>query len=569
MKQLRKLLPALLAAVCLAGIAARAEEPEMRIDVSCGEVVPGESVIVSFTVPEDGFCDILLVNEAGETASGVVRNRPVTAGYNAFYWNGTWEGLAVPPGEWTMRLEMNGRTAETAVKVSRMIPFLISPAADRDRVTAGKQVKLSYWATEAGILTVTAGKRELLRTWTEAGENAVSFPAELAPGTYDAEMVLTREDGTASHPAVIRLTTEAPAERFSPLGKDVRDDWALNAWTVPMDITDEEAVWQALMAPVTVLDDGKEKAQVRQTVIRKEPDRDSEGVGTVTLASQGVHVLERGETWSKIECYSSSFHDSAVLNWNVLVQGYVETRLLKEITPDPEMGLVVDKLTQRLYVFREGKLFSTLLASTGLANAKQPFNETRSGEFLLISRVGGFYSDNMFCPRAMRFNDGDLLHEIPYVERDGKIIYSTTEPYLGARASHGCIRVQRKTNQDGVNHAWVYNHYRENTKVLIWEDWQGRQIPVPQDGTVFWTNTRKNNYYHCSDHCPLLETKSPQTVTYAELSAEDSGLKACPACGPVMKKNELLEYNSLYAEGGDHDPILTEARKDCPRQRRR
>ena len=143
MKQLRKLLPALLAAVCLAGIAARAEEPEMRIDVSCGEVVPGESVIVFFTVPEDGFCDIVLVNEAGETASGVVRNRPVTAGYNAFYWNGTWEGLAVPPGEWTMRLEMDGRTAETAVTVSRMIPFLISPAADRDRVTAGKRVAIS------------------------------------------------------------------------------------------------------------------------------------------------------------------------------------------------------------------------------------------------------------------------------------------------------------------------------------------------------------------------------------------------------------------------------------------
>ena len=93
-------------------------------------------------------------------------------------------------------------------------------------------------------------------------------------------------------------------------------------------------------------------------------------------------------------------------------------------------------------IFRNGELFSTLLVSTGLTNARQPYNETRSGEYLLVSRVGGFMSDNMYCPRAIRFNDGDLLHEVPYVERNGKQIYSVTEPYLGQKASHGCIRVQ-------------------------------------------------------------------------------------------------------------------------------
>ena len=56
-----------------------------------------------------------------------------------------------------------------------------------------------------------------------------------------------------------------------------------------------------------------------------------------------------------------------ILNWNTLVTGYVETKLLKEIRPNQEMGLVVDKLTQRLYVFLEGKLYSTLLVSTGLS----------------------------------------------------------------------------------------------------------------------------------------------------------------------------------------------------------
>jgi hypothetical protein len=174
----------------------------------------------------------------------------------------------------------------------------------------------------------------------------------------------------------------------------------------------------------------------------------------------------------------------------------------------------------------------------------------------------------MYCPRAIRFNDGDLLHEVPYVERNGKEIYSVTEPNLGSRASHGCIRVQRKKNPEGVNHEWLYTNYRANTRILIWEDWQGRQIPVPADNTVFWRHPSRTDYYHRSDRCPLLNVRSPMEITYAEVSAETSKLRACPACGPSPKKSKLLEINALYAEGGDHDPVLTEARKSCPRKGR-
>lgn len=67
--------------------------------------------------------------------------------------------------------------------------------------------------------------------------------------------------------------------------------------------------------------------------------------------------------------------------------------------------MVIDKLTQTLYLFKEGHLYSTLLVSTGLANERQPYNETRSGEFLIVSRVGDFNSDNMICAKALRFNE--------------------------------------------------------------------------------------------------------------------------------------------------------------------
>ena len=564
------LLAALLLTGSLPGDPARAAEPELYITVSGDELLPGQSVIITMTVPEDGSCDVDLLDENGGFLASVAENRPVTAGYNAFYWNGTSQGRAVSEGIRILRLTMNGRTAEASLVIGRTMPFLISPLPDRDTVTVGKRVTVSFWATEAGTLSLTAGEegcRIRQELSVEQGEGAITFDAALSPGTWNVEMILVREDGSASAPVSFPLKVEKAETAFTPAspGKGMEGGYLLDGWTVPMDITDEEAVWQALTAPVTVLDDGKDKAQVRQMVLRKEARADSDGIGTVTLGSQGVRILEKGEEWTKIECYSSSFHDSPILNWNALVQGYVETRLLKEVVPNQTLGMVVDKLTQRLYLFREGKLFTTLLVSTGLANEKQPYNETRSGEFLIVSRVGGFYSDNMFCPRALRFNDGDLIHEVPYVERGGNRIYSVTEPKLGTKASHGCVRVQRKASPEGINQEWLFTNCPLNTKILIWEDWQGRQIPVPAEDTVFWRNPSRADYYHCSDRCSLLKSRNPQEVSYAELSAENSKLKACPACGPAPKKSELLEINALYAEGGDHNPVLTEARKSCPR----
>ena len=565
---MRRLGTLLLAAALLCGglpgRAARAEGPETRIEVSGGRVLPGQAAVVTFTVPEAGSCDILLTDGEGNTLAVVASGRAAQAGYNAMYWNGTWQGLAVPEGTWTLRLSSGAYTAETKVAVGQMAPVVIALTPDRTRVTWGKRITAVVCASEAGTIRLEAGGQVLSETAGQAGDNEIAFEAAMAPGEYTAEATLLRADGTASEKASFRFTVEEPAERFRPALAAPEGEYALNAWTVPLDITDEEAVWQALTAPVTVLDDGKDKAQIRQVTVRKEPDPESEGIGVVTMVSQGVHLLEKGGEWSLIECFSSSFAKSDILNWNALIRGYVKTSLLREVIPNQEMGMVVDKLTQRLYIFREGKLFTTLLVSTGEANERQPYNETRSGEFLLVSRVGGFMSDNMKCRWALRFNADDLLHEVPRIERNDWIDYSTTEPKLGTRSSHGCIRVQRKKTPEGVNMEWIFTNYKLNTKILVWEDWQGRQIAVPDDSTVFW-RSGKNNYYHTSDRCSLLEGGSQKQVTYGEICAEGSRLKACPACAAIAKRSVLEEINAKYAEGGDHDPVLTEARTDCPK----
>ena len=338
-------------------------------------------------------------------------------------------------------------------------------------------------------------------------------------------------------------------------------------WALPMDITDEAAVWEMLMAPITVVDIGKKSSEKVQTYLYREPDEDSLPIGVVTCESQGVRVIETLDSgWSLVECYSSSFHDTKVEAWNLLVSGYIRTSYLKTVNPNPSMGIVVDKLTQRLYIFRDGKLLSTLLCSTGLTmwNGKkyQPYNETRSGEFLLMSKVGTLISDRLKCAMAIRFNDGDMIHEVPHVlAADGVTkIYSSTEPKLGTKCSHGCIRVQRNRTPEGINMAWIYDQLKSGSKVkfVIWEDWQGRQIPVPGADTTLYYNPNKGRYYHRSPTCRSAPDVTFQPFTYGELDTEPfDKLKFCDSCVPPLREAEIQAINEVYAEGGDHNELLT------------
>ena len=583
---------ALAVTICLLMLAGAvfAEAPGLSIDAPREEICPGRPVVVSFTVPEDGTCSIGLENDEGVSLV-ISGDRSVTAGYNAMYWNGTCGGVPVPEGEWRLTVRMDGKTAETPVTIGRMIPVLISTQLENASVEEGDTVLLSFYATEDGTLLLHETGEDEPLYWenVEAGNREVSFQAETAPGIHELVLTLVSEDGVVSEPVTLSLEVlekedpnaipppeplpeylrEKGENGFTPSHTSPRrgEDQTLNYWTLPMDITDEEAVWKVLTAPVTILDNGKKNAEKTQIVIRSQPSDESDGVGVVTCISQGVHVLERGEEWTLIECYSSSFHDSVILNWNTLVQGYVPTAYLREVRPNQEMGLVVDKLTQRLYVFREGKLFSTLLVSTGISNAKQPYNETRSGEFLLISKVGEFSSDNLRCALAIRFNDGDLLHEVPYIAGNGYKNYSVNEPKLGTKASHGCIRVQRQPSPEGVSQKWLWNNYAKNTKILIWEDWQGRQIPVPDSGTLLYCVKKRTGNYHTTERCSAIRGKRTETLTYGQLE-EDAyrKLKPCPLCAAPSRVDAIREINEQYREGGDHDPVMTEARKNCPRK---
>ena len=346
------------------------------------------------------------------------------------------------------------------------------------------------------------------------------------------------------------LAASALGEEITPAYRsEARPNHEACYWCTPMNIRDEEAVWAMLTAPITVVDAN----QKDQVILYAEPDKSAEQLGVVTGASQAVHVLEKLDNgWTKVETYSSSFHDSKVKNWNAFVTGYIQSSKLKTKKVNQEYGIVIDKLTQRLYIFHEGHLMSTLSVSTGLYNDKQPYNETRSGEFIIISRVGDFKSDNLTCAMGMRFNSGDLLHEVPYTKNaDGSKNYKNCEPKLNTRSSHGCIRVQRLKNAEGINMKWIWDNIKVGTKVVIWEDYQGRQVDIPSDETLLYYNVNGGQNYHSAENCRGVKEKYlPLTAfPYGELdTAPYSSLTPCPYCQPVARKAELEEINRVHQE---------------------
>ena len=304
------------------------------------------------------------------------------------------------------------------------------------------------------------------------------------------------------------------------------------------DITDTKACWDLLMKPITVLDVGENESVYPLKEPGGDKVNDDKLGGFINGASAGVHVLGADENgWTLIE---------GIDYYNRIIRGYVKTKLLKEVTPNEHYGVIVDKLTQKLYVFIDGEFFSSCAVSTGLPNDEQPYNETAAGEYVAISWSGGFDSEGMYCDMAIRFNNGDKLHEVPCtILADGTKRYTKWESQLGSKASHGCIRVARLPNDDGLDQTWLWNNLKRMTKIIIWDD-GGRKLPYPDDDMLLYYNPDGGKYYHSTPECSSVKSKYyPLTAfKYSELDTDAfKKLEPCPSCTPVKRKSVIDAEN--------------------------
>lgn len=364
------------------------------------------------------------------------------------------------------------------------------------------------------------------------------------PQTGEADVVTLR--ALAADIRARELAAEASAQARAQQKAEEMIESAKEAiassWFGEFDPLDEEAAWARLMEDITVLNvNNNEKVYLSDgpNGSRKTTD---EHRGFFYGESVAVRVLDEQDGWSQIEAYNDC---------DELEIGWVRPGRLKTVTPNQEYGLIVDKMTQRLYIYKEGKLLTTLLISTGTTSgSNSDYNETASGEFLLCSATGGFWSGNLWCDQAIRFNGGDLLHLVPaIVSSDGTVKdYSICESALGSRASHGCIRVQRVANEDGYNHQWIWDNLRskKNVKLIVWDD-DGRKLERLDDSESVYYNPDGGKKYHADARCSSVRsTYLPLTaVSYGELTRYPyTQLTPCGTCGAPERPETVDAWNN-------------------------
>ena len=451
----------------------------------------------------------------------------------------------------------------------------VFPSDDVLIAGSGESVEVSYHASTAGTLTVTlygleSGEKTALHTLqVAAGAGVVRWDGtvqgtEATPGMWEIQLSLADASGqrsmlqaalvelrlpaprpTLMPPELRPLRTPSPERQLSPHA----DPHAHCFWRMDIDNldptvpADQAVIWEILMQPITVLDTGPTEHIYPLVSPGADPKDVANITGQLHGTTQGVHVLETLDNgWSFIEAYSNDGYGApktSVRDFSGrLIQGYVPTDRLKVVVPNENIALVIDKLRQRLYVFQNGVMTGELLVSTGLATKSSPNTETTPGEFLTASWVGKFPSGNMQCDLAIRINGGVLLHEVPHKETaEGGRNYAAFEQYLGRKASHGCVRVQRTRNAEGMNMQWLWNNLKRNAKVLIWDD-VGRSLPPPDPALPVYYNPDGGKNYHSVARCRAVRDRYlPLTeIFYGELNTPPyDALTPCGTCNPLPK----------------------------------
>lgn len=261
-------------------------------------------------------------------------------------------------------------------------------------------------------------------------------------------------------------------------------------WSMTPGEVDDQVIWDILMQPITIYDGGLDTKAKTHAYIMEKPDGTGLKVAQLHAQSQGLHVIGEKNEYGYVLVEAFSNYDE---NYNpktdeeraeafTLKRGYVKASHLKTVKVMPDIAFVIDKLTQRMYIYENGVRTEELLIATGKIADNKYYNETIPGEYITISHTGDFPSGNMVCRMAIRINGGILLHEVPHkLNADGTRNYSAFEGYLGTKQSHGCVRIQRLPSPKmGYNQKWIWDTLAKGKpyKVIIWDDLNRLDTPT-------------------------------------------------------------------------------------------
>ena len=271
-----------------------------------------------------------------------------------------------------------------------------------------------------------------------------------------------------SNPAYVReAVVEVSAEKRQQDAVDITGS------IMPQVGMSDWEIWELMKKPSVV---ANLKEQTNHLNIRNDKGKGTI-LGTIHGQSQAVEVIRIEGKYAFIGAWNHESGD--------YIEGWVELKWLKVVQPNTEYGLLIDKTTQTMTVFYRGDVLGTIPISTGLITSNKLIRETSAGSFLTVDRINNFVDDKGFCfDYAIRYDGGNLIHQIGYQRQKGKKDFSIHAAQLGTKASQGCIRVSNIPDQGGINAYWLYTHLPYGTRVIILDDPEQRQIQKMALGEV-------------------------------------------------------------------------------------
>ena len=439
-----------------------------------GPVVGFSENSITITAPFDGVATVTVEDEWNvyRTETYVVRE-----GKNTL----TWDGLGdceqrLPTGKCTLRAVIAGAQglaeAETTIQVNKPKQAVIFALSNADTLYLDHA---DEWLVEVKLVREGKVTVDICRA-EEPDKPLETRRVTLGSGIHEISWD-GKVKGADVQPGAYLLRYYA--EETPAYAREVRVSVAAEKPTPAIGITDrllpergmsDAEIWQIMMEPSIVLD----VKNTKDYEVRSEPGKNAgKMLGTVHGQSQGLALLEiTANGYARVGAWNHETSD--------FMEGYVEAAKLKLVYPRKEYGLLLDKAEQTLTLFCEGERIATMPVSTGLVSKGQMIRETAAGAFLLQEHMADFSNKGYTYGCVIRYDGGNLLHQVGYKKQSDRADYSDQAGLLGMKASHGCVRMPAAP-ESGVNAYWLWTHLPAGTRLLILDDeaqrtWEARVV---------------------------------------------------------------------------------------------
>lgn len=398
-----------------------------------------------------------------------VTDLKIDAGTVGIPWDGlSFGGEPVPAGKIRLRATLACRdhtTEQTETTVFADAPMTAAvcclPATQRYYPDKKNPLRIEVALSGAGVWEISVASKNCPEeaVWLSQGRSEGKSPAVIQwsgmnrtgqpcePGEYIIS-VRTRACPERVQTATVAILAEpVPEPELTLTGK-----------LIPEDLSDDQAVWNALTAPVAV-GSGTEAGVL---LIMPEKGARTGNIGLVTTRTAGVAVLEiTDDGWVRIGAWRQPD--------NLYTEGWVRADRLQMIRPNDRYGAVVDKKTQTMTVYEDGKKIGTVMISTGYEDKVNRKAFTRCGVYLMGARMRAFSQAGHTYNYPVRIDSGNLIHSSGFALVNRARDYDDEIVALGTKASHGCIRVDPRVTEEngGINAWWVWTHMGHDTKIIV------------------------------------------------------------------------------------------------------